>query len=310
MIPNVRLWYDKANAQYKITVVGSASSNVNISGNTYQYTAFCDPGMRFNICGAFVHGTGATSPRANPLLLSDFSADAGFVQRETASASAVNGLYFRTDAYPGNDASLFGGVYSTTAFNLNTAGQLDSASALMGPPCNYSVWRTADSGNAALLPMIQITSYTGNGAGSRTITLTPTSGRVPLFVMVTTSSGTTSMRDGSHTGSNSANCDSGANSTTGITAVAIDQITVGSSMNTNLQAYYVFAICGDVVAGNGTFIGDYAPGIGASSGSPFPAPALVPLGTPPTSGGTGAGVKAYGGALWIPWSSVNNIGAG
>jgi len=118
------------------------------------------------------------------------------------------------------------------------------------------------------------------------------------------------MRDGSHTGSNSANCDSGANSTTGITAVAIDQITVGSSMNTNLQAYYVFAICGDVVAGNGTFIGDYAPGIGASSGSPFPAPALVPLGTPPTSGGTGAGVKAYGGALWIPWSSVNNIGAG
>lgn len=279
VIPNVRMWFDFTAQAFKFSVTGGASSECNASGVVYQYIAFCDPGMRFNLCGAFAHGATSATPKINPLIDSSFLAEAGFFQTELAGTVSNNpGLYFRGVGSTGNNGTpLTGAAIVSTIANFE-AGLINSFSTLhfasSGSP-NYSLWRTQDSGGACSGVMVQLTSYVGNGSNPRNIPLTPTSGRFPLFVMVTpvSTSGSAIMRDPSHTGSNSCNVDSLANSTTGITAVAVDQITVSSSLNSNNVTYSVFVICGDSAGmNNGTFIGDYCEG-----GGPYEPP-LPPQG--------------------------------
>lgn len=265
MIPNVRMWYDYLNQVFKFSVVGGVSSDINGSGTTYQYIAFCDPGMRFNLCGAFSHENNAASPSNNPLIDPGFLADAGFFQKDQDSSSSnIEGLYFRG---PGSPSSQVNGMQTgTVVANAASfaAGAIVNGTGLTGSiPLNYSLWRTADSGGACSGIMVQIGQYTGNGSNPRNIPLTPTSGRFPLLVIVSpTNASAPFMRDPSHTSTNSTQVGVGTNSTTAITATAIDQITVGTTLNANGVIYNVFAICGGITNVNGTFVSDFCEGGG------------------------------------------------
>jgi hypothetical protein len=110
--------------------------------------------------------------------------------------------------------------------------------------------------------MIQIVSYVGDGNVSKVINLTPASGRFPLFALVMpVGSGNAIFRDPSHAGANSAVFADLSNTITGITAGAVDQITVGAALNSLGVTYSVFVIVGDENGwNNGNFV---APAVAA-----------------------------------------------
>ena len=277
-VSNVRVWYDFGADTFKFSVVGDAGSEVNDTGITYQYIAFCDPGMRFNLCGAFGHGQSSSTPKINPLIDSSFLADFSFFQSDlVGSISNVVGLWAKGPGFTGNAIKpLTGAALVSDGANL-AAGIINSFAGLhpnSKAGTNYSLWRMNDSGVGGCAGvMIQALTYTGNGVSPRNITLTPTSGRFPLLtIVVQAGAGTPIMRDPSHTGANSCDAADLSNTTTGITALAIDQITVSSSLNANGTVYSVFVICGGITNTNGVFIGDYCAG-----GGPYIAP-TPPLG--------------------------------
>lgn len=265
-IPNVRMWYDFLTNEFKFSVVGGVGSVVNVSGTTYQYIAFCDPGMRFSLCGAFGHGFTTSTPKENPLIESGFLPEVCFFQRELiGTVSNAAGMFIRGPGHTANQGyNVVNGIQDSNIANFAT-GIINSFSSLhINPQATYMAFRSADSGGVCTGTMIQALSYVGNGVNPRNITLTPTSGRFPLLVMVfpTSASGTGFMRDPSHTGANSSNLDTNSFSTTAITAVAIDQITVNSTLNVNGVTYSVFVICGGVTNVNGEFFATYCDGGG------------------------------------------------
>ena len=99
-----------------------------------------------------------------------------------------------------------------------------------------------------------------------------------MVVPATNGSANVLYRDPSHTGTQSSAFGTGVvQAVNGITAVAVDQITVGSLINTNLVPYFVFAICGDTAGmNNGTYFSTYCAGADGA-GDPYTAPSL-PLG--------------------------------
>lgn len=259
VVPNmpVRVWFDDVNGVFKFTVSGT-NADINQNASTYQYIAFCDPGMRF-CCGGAYNTTATVASRDNTLQNSDFTPLFAFVQAEVlGSASASQGLRVKgpgNSGVTGNTLSAAGAVANfgsfsagilTTRIDLHPSTQSQS---------NYLVFRTTEPGCGWI--MCQIFSYTGDGNASRVIPLTPsTGGRFPLFVLVCPVSGGQSaiFRDPSHTANNSATFTGNANTTTGITAGGADQITVGISLNANGVVYNVFCIPGDFTAwNNGTF---------------------------------------------------------
>lgn len=238
-----------------IVNLSGTDSQVNQNAITYQYVAFCDPGARFNLCGAYNRPSTLASA-AQPLADPDFLAACGFVQNEVlGNASTTTGLFFKG---PGNSGDTGNSLAAATIANFGTfgVGFLNSKSDIhFSNPCqvNYSLWRSSDPGCG--VQAVWIFSYTGDGNASRNIPLTPSFGRFPLFIMVVPTNATAAFyRDPSHTANNSARVDSLANSTTAITAGAIDQITVGISLNANGVVYNVFGFPGDIAGwNNGTF---------------------------------------------------------
>ncbi len=254
VVPNVRVWSD-IDANFQFSVSGN-SLEVNLLATTYQYIAFCDPGMRYNLCGAYAHGTTGPSPQTNLLIDPDFTPVAGFVQSDLVGSAASNaqGLFYKGPANGVNDGNSLTGA-NIAAFGQFGLGLFASQSGvhLTTAQMNYSMWRTVQPNCAQV--MVQILSYVGNGVNPRNIPLTPTSGRFPLFVLVMPVAASASFyRDPSHAGANSCNADTLANSALAITGVAIDQITVNSACNANGVAYNVFCIPGDNLGmNNGIF---------------------------------------------------------
>ncbi len=277
VIPDFRVYFDFINKLYKFQVTG-ASNLLNLTGKTYQYIAFCDPGMQYNLSAAFGHDPGTTTPKANPLINSAFTPNGGFILPQyfnTVIASSQRPWY-KGPGVPANEAwNIDNGTSSANVMNfaagvLNTLidAHFDCAN------CAYSLWRTTMGGGCGYV-MVQMTSYVGDGAGSKNIALTPTSGRFPLFVMVQRNGGNGFYRDPSHAGNNSSFNSNNGISTTAITAVAVDQITVGSALNNLGTTYTVFAICGDSAGmNNGTY---FTPICGNPTGSPYAAPS-APVG--------------------------------
>lgn len=271
IVTNLRMFFDNPSGLYKFAVGGAAGSVVNINAEVYQYIAFCDPGMRFNICGAFAHANSSSTPKINSLVDATFLADCGFGQAESYSNSGSLGLWFRG---PGNTGANSATATDASAVENNfgnfAAGIFNSFAKLHAgngaANTNYSLWRMKDSGTDATSIMIQVLQYTGNGAASQVITLTPTSNRFPVFVAVFPNNATASFyRDPSHTAANSSTFTNSGNVINGITAVAKDQITVGSALNTNGITFTVFSICGDTAGmNNGTFQANFNPGPAAN----------------------------------------------
>lgn len=268
VIPNLRVWTDQTTGECFMSVSGN-DADVNQSGITFQVIAFCDPGMRFLLCDQFVHSQNATQPIANPLILSNFLPECAFAQEmQTESVSNNSGLSFKGPGDAGNSGSFMTGAVAANwgTFSLGFVNSRSDLHASLAQA--LACWRSTEPGCTGT--MVQILQYTGNGSNPRNITLTPTSGRVPLWVLVVPTNASTSIyRDPSHAGANSSQW-LGTVVATGITAVGVDQITVNALLNTNTIVYNIFAICGDTAAmTNGEYTNLYC---ALPTGGPFAIP--------------------------------------
>lgn len=244
----VRVWTDSS-GQTKLTVVGS-NAEINANLVVYQVIAFCDPGMRFNLCGAFRQSPTPVSQIHN-LVDDDFDPAAVIFQAEiVGTATNANGMYYKSTDIPGNAMSDFDGntVANGAVLALGQFTALQGLADAGWAQVAYSAWRL-DDGTGGV--MFQKVTYTGNGVSPRVINLAPVSGRFPLLACVlprATADGY--MRDPSHAGANSARISTLSNVTNAIIAGAIDQITVDTLLNSNGQEYDVFVIPGDSAGWN------------------------------------------------------------
>ena len=269
VVPNYisRIWMDST-GQYKFSVGGSAA-NINALGVTYQYIAFCDPGNRFNICGAYNWPNTVGSARAIPLWVNNFLPQFGWNTWD--NTGTATGSVQPTIKGPGNAGSTgvnFNGaavnLFGTFALGLFTPEE-DSFYATFGQ-CNYSLWRTTD---ALGITAVQLFSYTGDGTGVRIIPFPIVTGRWPLFAYVQPHNATGYFRDPSHAGNNSSSVINGANSTTRIVGGAADLIVVGTDLNQVGATYEVFILLGDDGGWNN---GDWTIPNGGAEGGYIPEP--------------------------------------
>jgi hypothetical protein len=254
--PNVRTWTELLDGSAWFSVSGN-HANYNANGVTYQYIAFCDPGRRFNLCGAYAHGFNSASPTPNALIDPNFLPEAGFIGiQDIAATNAVAGIFYKGPGISANKgAKLGGGAIANSVMTfaqgiLNTLSDVHSAYGSN----HYSLWRTTESGCAGV--MVQICNYTGDNQFARDIVLTPTSGRFPCFVMIVPDNGDPAIvRDPSHAGDNSSDAGNGNINHNGIVAIpAADTITVSITYNSLGVHYSVFAFPGDVAAmANGVY---------------------------------------------------------
>ncbi len=282
---------------YKFRVAGS-QANVNANGVTYQWVAVSDPSMRFMTNGAYLE-TSATASFVHPLFDGNFTPTAGFLLRELGTASAASGLYFKGPGSAANGASLMASAESATVCAFGT-GSITPKTAINvdASQTAYSLWRKTDS--SGISGAVDILTYTGDGTGARNIALA-LNGTVPRFVLVQPNNGVAFTRDPSHTGSNSnaINTSGSSPSTTAITAVAVDQMTVGAALNAGAVVYSVLALSG----------GDAAGGTGGDNGGPT---VLLPP-IPPTdqwdpnsfNGWWTSGVRFTGAATISTYPPVN-----
>lgn len=235
--------------------ISGGQSQHNDNGVTYQYIAVCDPGARFVLNGA-LRRTGAAS-FVHTLEDAGFEPLYGFFSREVwGSSSGV--LYLKGPGHTTNNAQAIDAAESTGRVTWVGAGevQVEGASGLNASghaQTSYSLWRTEDGSDENDDTPVAIFSYTGDAAASRTISVPPSMamGRRPLFAIITPHNSTSIIRDPSHTTNTSSSGLGSTTTTTGITAGAIDQFTVGSTLNASGVVYEVFIIWGGTTAGNG-----------------------------------------------------------
>jgi hypothetical protein len=237
--------------QYLVRVVG-ADQQSNAVGVTYQYVAVMDPGARFMENGAFKHKSSANYDADNLLTNPTFTPDFVFLQHEAWSSTITASLYasavgIASDAVVGGAGSLTIDALTRLAGKLRS--RIGYHAVIAGNGVAFSAWRKADGNNdPGQAAVLSCGSYIGS-SGALTMTI-GTAGLRPLFAVILGSSGEGYMRDPSHTSTNSNQVDGGANSTTGITAGGIDQITVGNTLNSTGVTYVYFVLWGSATAGN------------------------------------------------------------
>lgn len=239
-----------------LTVVG-ADARSNESGVTYQYLAFMDPGARLSLAGSVRHSAGTTT-RTTPLWDATFLALAGlFIKPTTAVSTAINGwakgLGHTAEQISKLDAaataaglSFAAGVVTTKSAFATTVGE---------PPTNFLLLRTNDgTADPGIPATLQVLTYTGDGAASRTLGLS-VSGVRPMWALIVPSNAASVFRDPSHTGTTSSQIAVGgaltALASTGILGGGIDQINLGSALNGSGILYSVIVFMGLATAGNG-----------------------------------------------------------
>ena len=241
----------------KIQISGN-DPQINQTGDTYQYIAVCDPGMRYLLAGGFSHQTNIASA-VNALQNASFQPDAAFLMLQTLGSNpSTAGLWYKGPGHAAATAQRVdqGETANTLTFGLGslTSQGLMHPSTMRGGLA-YAVLRMVDPDCPDQGVVFQILQYTGNGAGgNRVINLTPVSNRFPLLAFVLPHNGQGVFRDPSHTTVNSSQMN-GTNVTTGITAGGVDQISVGTTLNANGVIYDVFVIPGSPFGwNNGTYI--------------------------------------------------------
>lgn len=245
----IRVWTDDLGVT-KFTVAGTHGST-NTIAQTYQYIAFCDPGIRFSLAGTFRNPI-SIAPTSVLLQSPSFLASAAFIQgEEIGSIAGTQTFSYKGPGHTGINGTKLDGVdipsWGTfgTGF-LNTLGGLNVGAHGQNGSA-FLLWKGTD--NCAQL-MVQFVTYTGNAVNPRTIPLTPASGRFPIFTLVISRGNIAHFRDPSHIGTNSCNSITGANSTSAIIAGGIDSIQVQTTLNQNGVIYDVFSICGDTLGWN------------------------------------------------------------
>jgi hypothetical protein len=287
---------DNRQQGYVVRIAG-ASASLNAAATTYQYVAICDPGARFMLNGCMTHLNTTLQDMPNPLIDPNYTPEFGFFEQETDSATTTQRLYTQGPANSPATIQNVGGASTGAALTM-AQGLITTKAALhsimSGNPMAYMLWRRADGNNDPGQPgVVALASWTGAGGTARTVNLAPASGKRPLFAMVFGQGGAAYWRDPSHTGTNSAKNDNSV-STTGITAGGIDQITVGSSLDTNGIIFNAIIWFADANAGNngwginGTFAPVEAAVTDGGINDPNIADVLAQDGTTGTGTGTGA----------------------
>jgi len=255
---------DQQQTRYLVRI-GGAHAQSNANTVVYSYFAFCDPGMRFLLNGALT-GHKGTADLVTALIHTTFLPDWLWLFNELIGSGTTGRLSTKG---PGNAAASVSTLTVAEVANALTmaAGALTAKTAFytINQPNQiaFAAFRKDDgSGDPGVPRVVQITSYVGDGAASRTLALAPASGRRPMWAMVVPNNGGAAIfRDPSHTTVTSTQVPSTANASTGITAGGIDQITVGSALNSNGVTYNVISFPGDSVAGNGgwSVAGEFVP---------------------------------------------------
>ena len=260
--PGIRIWTDFTTGACKFSVSGP-SVEFNQNASTYQYIAFCDPGMRFSICGTFRHPTTGAASYVNPFPDEDFTPDAAFVsQNNNLAINTTDGIWFKGPGHAGSAGMTVGAGTALATFGTFAAGSYTSEGGVnkLGNSMDYMMFRHNEEFCAGI--MVQTGSYTGDGSSPRDITLTPAGSRWPLLAVVIPEGGSAIMRDPSHTGSNSCSVAALANTITGIIGGGVDKITVQSSLNANGVKYHYFVICGnDTSWANGIYYNPNCQGV-------------------------------------------------
>lgn len=281
-IPNVRV-FSNTLGLIKFSVDGTSLA-VNQSGITYQYVAFCDPGMRFNLCGAYsFYNNGIERPIQ--LIDNTFTPEAAFIQIDDyVVTSNVIGLGYKGQGYSGATGQYVDGT-AIPDFGYFAQGQFITQPGIQSQATqvNYSLWRCQDHCEGT---MVQICSYVGDGVSPRNVAVTPLCGRWPLFAMIQPHDGEAYFRDPSHTGSSSCTVNSLVASSAAIIGGGIDLLQVGATLNSIGITYDIFVIPGGP---DGWANGVFYPG-NCSLGPQFLPPPEPPL--------PGINVLAEGGLMF------------
>lgn len=260
------LGYDNTAGQQEmqilVRIVGADAAH-NLAGVTYHYLAFCDPGLRFCESGA-LEVTQGTGDYVHNLESETFTPDACFLQIEQPGASSTVGLHFKGLGHAASALSPANAAEITPALKM-ALGALTYQSALASSAsahlAHLAFRRDDKSGDPGVPRVVQILTYTGDGSASRTIGLSPLTGRRPLFAIIVPHNAAWYFRDPLHTGTTCTQFPGNAVASGGIVSGNIDQINVGATLNANAVVYEVFCFVGSATAGNNgwSIIGEYIP---------------------------------------------------
>jgi hypothetical protein len=255
---------DDQQMQFLLEIPG-ADAQLNATGVTYQYVAFCDPGARFLLNGATYHEN-VTLPVSDVLEGANFLPEWGWFWRVSLSNATTSELWSKGAGHTAAQASKSSIGTPVASAVTWTEGTLSFDSGLIDATSReslvYSLWRRHDGNNDPNeAKVVCFGTYTGDGTASRTVSIAPASGLRPLYVEVQPLNATTLHRDPSHTGTTSESVAGTANASTGITGGGIDTFSVGSVLNANGQTYNWFCILGSATAGNNgwSINGEYTP---------------------------------------------------
>lgn len=251
---------DAEDEQEQRTVIQVSGNDQSTNQNTvvYQYVAFMDPGSRYHLNGAYSNRnnafpapTGKVTPLAHPTFLPEY----GFVQQEsTGSGGSTFSRHAKGPGHAADAASKMDSAETAAALTF-AAGQITTRALVQGTTNEitwaYSLWRDDDlSSDPNKHNVVRVFSYTGDGSATRSVSF-GTSGKRPVFAIITPHNATSYYRDPSHLTNNSNAMNGAAISTTAITGGGIDTIIVGSALNANGVIYEVFVLIGSATGGNG-----------------------------------------------------------
>lgn len=250
---------------YELTIAGSDSYD-NDASSTFWYCAFMDPGMRFSLNTALQTQRPTVAGIETALEIQTWQAEAAFTRKEGNSNQATGSSGFKgISDVAGGGITRVGSAYNADGLylgegNISTGANWNN---LWGDgQVPVALWRRDDgSGDPGVDHVIQLITWVGDAAASRTISFSrPTGSKRPLFVIIwPNSTGTVGYRDPQNTGTTSYTSNGSSwsnNASTGITAGGIDQFTVGSTFNSNGVVYNAFVIVGGETAGNNGWSGD------------------------------------------------------
>jgi hypothetical protein len=246
-------WLSTQQQQTIIRLAGT-DADVNAVGVNYNYLAWCDPAMAHSEAGALA----AWAFNGDILSALDneaFTPETVLLMREQDGASSNQELYMKGLGSAASAISLITGAEVASGLAVTNGAMTYKAGLLLAGANQhaYIAFRRLNAATSvAAATAIQMATYTGDGGAAKIIPL-PATGKRPMWVLIVGHNGTSFIRDPYHTGTTSTQLPNTANASTGITAGAVDSLTVGSAANTNgiIFDVLVFLGCGSGVGNNG-----------------------------------------------------------
>ena len=227
-----------------------ASAEVNANGVTYDYVAFCDPGMRFSNAGAMA-AYAFNGDMLTHLDIENFTPETVLLLQEIDGASSTQTLMMKGLGSAAAAISVL--TLAEIASGLTVAnGTMTHKAGLIQAGGNQNAFlafrRNDHSGDPNVAKVVVMATWVGDGGASKIIPLTPT-GLRPMWALVVGHNGNAATRDPFHAGTNSLQFPN-TNSVTDITAGGIDSMTVGVHLNTNGVIFDALIFMGCGAAGN------------------------------------------------------------